>query len=801
MKTKKLLYLMFGILFSLSTWAQSPTQQWLTVLNSTTTSVDQLYGFSTPSGGCTNNANYFANTSNHILINPSGSQIGFSATSNCNPFMGTLNTSTGAVLYQNTNAVSGYQSVDSAFDTNDNLFSLSTNSGAAPVSSYLRKTTNTGTISFTNTLLATSTQYDIKSFGIVKTDPTNRIYTYGMTHSSTSPFISNAVYCYDNLGVLQWSSATTDLDWFYGYPGRMTTDNNNNVIFSGKRQTTQGDQNTYDIVLRKVNSSGVQQWQVYYNYNNLADYIDSIVTDNNGDVYMISTNTNAWSTRTRRLVKLSGATGTIIFQQQISNTATSGDIKINSNGSIVVADDNVIKSFSPTNGSLLWTSPSLTNYQTFTTDSNGNIYVTLKDKVQIYNSAGTLINTITPTIASYTVNLRMSQLDTSGNSLYIIGERSNATTNKVFITKYSLFSYSDTCNAVSGSLVNGLKAYYPFCGNSNDQSGNSYNGIVTGATLTTDRFGNANSAYYFNGTSNITCAYSVLNKLIDSNNSFTINLWFNRDASGNNSSQQSERLLFAFDGANTSPFKRVSARINQISSSSSTITVNRYNASTMGAIGDVGARGLANNSDFLVPNTWYNFTYVYDGTQFYLYKNGQLMSITQTPAELPYYGASMGSGDNFVQSFVIGGNNQQNLTPFYGKLDDVGIWNRALTASEVTQLYNQNQCFTNTTVTDTLVINVGQMGFNPVTYANNITIYPNPASTQVNISFNTIADLNGGTIKIINSLGQQVATTPITTSGTNTSMTLSSWGGSGLYFVQIINPQGQIVDIKKILLQ
>lgn len=362
-------------------------------------------------------------------------------------------------------------------------------------------------------------------------------------------------------------------------------------------------------------------------------------------------------------------------------------------------------------------------------------------------------------------------------------------------------SYSNTCNAVSGSLVNGLKAYYPFCGNSNDQSGNSYNGIVNGATLTTDRFGNANSAYYFNGTSNITCAYSVLNKLIDSNNSFTINLWFNRDASGNNSSQQSERLLFAFDGANTSPFKRVSARINQISSSSSTITVNRYNASTMGAIGDVGAIGLANNSDFLVPNTWYNFTYVYDGTQFYLYKNGQLMSITQTPAELPYYGASMGSGDNFVQSFVIGGNNQHNLSPFYGKLDDVGIWNRALTIAEVTQLYNQNQCFTNTTVTDTLVINVGQMGFNPATYANNITIYPNPASTQVNISFNTIADLNGGTIKIINALGQQVATTPITATGTNTTMTLSTWGGAGLYFVQIVNPQGQIVDIKKILLQ
>jgi uncharacterized protein YvpB len=101
-----------------------------------------------------------------------------------------------------------------------------------------------------------------------------------------------------------------------------------------------------------------------------------------------------------------------------------------------------------------------------------------------------------------------------------------------------------------------------------------------------------------------------------------------------------------------------------------------------------------------------------------------------------------------------------------------------------------------------LIINVGQLSFeNPILYANNITIFPNPASTQININFNNITDLTGGTIKIINSLGQQVATTPITATGTNSTMSLNSWGGAGLYFVQILNTQGQIVDIKKIILQ
>jgi hypothetical protein len=136
------------------------------------------------------------------------------------------------------------------------------------------------------------------------------------------------------------------------------------------------------------------------------------------------------------------------------------------------------------------------------------------------------------------------------------------------------------------------------------------------------------------------------------------------------------------------------------------------------------------------------------------------------------------------------------------KIDEFGFWNRALTPQEITNLYNANQCITTITVTDTLIINVGQLSFtNPVTWANNITIAPNPASTQININFNTITDLTGGSINIINALGQSVATTPITASGTNTTLSLAIWGGTGMYFVQIINPQGQIVDIKKIILQ
>jgi len=49
------------------------------------------------------------------------------------------------------------------------------------------------------------------------------------------------------------------------------------------------------------------------------------------------------------------------------------------------------------------------------------------------------------------------------------------------------------------SLEQGLAAYYPFNGNANDMSGHGYNGIVNGAKLSADRFGNPDAAYSFDG--------------------------------------------------------------------------------------------------------------------------------------------------------------------------------------------------------------------------------------------------------------------------------------------------------------
>lgn len=53
--------------------------------------------------------------------------------------------------------------------------------------------------------------------------------------------------------------------------------------------------------------------------------------------------------------------------------------------------------------------------------------------------------------------------------------------------------------AQSIDFADGIVAYYPFNGNALDKTNQGNDGIVNGATLTTDRFGNANSAYQFDG--------------------------------------------------------------------------------------------------------------------------------------------------------------------------------------------------------------------------------------------------------------------------------------------------------------
>ena len=76
--------------------------------------------------------------------------------------------------------------------------------------------------------------------------------------------------------------------------------------------------------------------------------------------------------------------------------------------------------------------------------------------------------------------------------------------------------------------LTGLVAYYPFNGDANDESGNGYNGVVSGAFLTSDRFEQTGKAYNFtfNGTSSDKIQVAGTSGLNFSSGGFSVSGWY-----------------------------------------------------------------------------------------------------------------------------------------------------------------------------------------------------------------------------------------------------------------------------------
>jgi hypothetical protein len=205
--------------------------------------------------------------------------------------------------------------------------------------------------------------------------------------------------------------------------------------------------------------------------------------------------------------------------------------------------------------------------------------------------------------------------------------------------------------------TNGLVGWWPFNGNANDESGNGNNGTVNGATLTTDRFGNANSAYSFNGNQYIDITNT---NGLNSTNSISMSIWFNWAGPNSWSHQYFYQISPNPNGAIT---------INN----DGTLGVNVLNCNCQSDIGI---------STMVSQNTWYNVFLTYDLNQglMKMYLNGVLIGTTQESI-FSYY-TTNNPGDRF-------GCYHFNEYFFNGKLDAAGLWNRELTNCEIVALYNE----------------------------------------------------------------------------------------------------------------
>jgi hypothetical protein len=228
------------------------------------------------------------------------------------------------------------------------------------------------------------------------------------------------------------------------------------------------------------------------------------------------------------------------------------------------------------------------------------------------------------------------------------------------------------------SLTVGLIAYYPFNNSAADSSGHANNGIIHNASPTTNRFGAGNSAYYFDGASGyITVGDKAELRL--NNTNFSINYWVNLDEYISNSGS-------AVLAKNNGPFQ------------------NGWNTSITG-LGNVNgdpANGRAGHAFYnvsgggdpfaigklvIATGNWSMVTVLYNLTkqQVSFYINGVLdTTVSNIPTPNPNTSVDLFIGkDGFVDP--------SGLTPPYyikGKLDDIRIYNRALSISEIQRLFH-----------------------------------------------------------------------------------------------------------------
>jgi hypothetical protein len=238
------------------------------------------------------------------------------------------------------------------------------------------------------------------------------------------------------------------------------------------------------------------------------------------------------------------------------------------------------------------------------------------------------------------------------------------------LTLFCLYSLTTFAQVPDYVPTDGLVGWWPFNGNANDESGNGNNGTVNGATLTEDRFGEANKAYSFDGVNDIISTTRISE--ISGTNMLSASLWFFTDVFS-----AYDRLIGQEDECNTltQGFSIAYSFENQ------TIRVLLRN----------GSNTFCSFSNAIVPtNQWNNLIVLYNGAEEIdinrcnVYLNGEAIILN-------FVGPIPSSLDvsNVNTSFEVGATTCNGSLDyiFDGHIDDIGIWSRALSECEIEALY------------------------------------------------------------------------------------------------------------------
>lgn len=198
-------------------------------------------------------------------------------------------------------------------------------------------------------------------------------------------------------------------------------------------------------------------------------------------------------------------------------------------------------------------------------------------------------------------------------------------------------------------------AYYPFTGNTDDQSGNGRNLTNIGATLTPDRKSNPDSAYYFTTNDYM---YRDANWQSIIGNQFTITMW----ASVGGTNQFLLNIANYYTGTNNSQ-----------------VRLYHYNSFLRFEVRDVSLN--SSSAQLAISfSTLYFITVIRDG-------NNVFMSLNDSAND----SGSTTLGVTESETLSLGAHHNLGGNGFYltGDMDDIRIYNRVLSSDEITAIYNE----------------------------------------------------------------------------------------------------------------
>jgi len=209
----------------------------------------------------------------------------------------------------------------------------------------------------------------------------------------------------------------------------------------------------------------------------------------------------------------------------------------------------------------------------------------------------------------------------------------------------------------------GLVGYWPFNGNANDESGNGNHGTVNGATITADRNGVANSAYSFDGVSSFIDLSNTENLIL--NDGLTFSAWVN---------SKDIRMASIVD-KETYASEGYGYRLNIRSDASIWAEHGNYGEGKFGTNTAIAKNGYE-------INTWVHIVGTLDNKKRLnsIYINNKLIDSVSINLLI--------SNSKKIQ---IGKSTLFQGEYFNGILDDIVIYNRALSKQEIAALYTLKQ--------------------------------------------------------------------------------------------------------------